>query len=160
MATKIHSVSTLNPNAPLFVPAAFRAVEDFSSEWWRLVQTCPDFREQWVRERLPVLEEQEIFEADLDEIADLDEFLEFQEEIQEMEIVQESLNFDVDDGCIDDDLSLFNINQIRDLKLNPKPKAPWNKSLKNCDKIPYKVPNSIKKGATYRIQQPRAASVM
>lgn len=63
-------------------------------------------------------------------------------------------------GCIDDDLSLFNINQIRDLKLNPKSQAPWNKSLKNRDKISYKVPNSIKKGATYRIQQPRAASVM
>lgn len=98
MATKVQSVSTLNPNAPLFVPAAYRVVEDFSSEWWNLVQTCPDFREQWVRERLPALEEQEMFEADLEEIADLDEFLEYQEEMQEMEAAQESLHFDVDDG--------------------------------------------------------------
>lgn len=98
MAMKVHPVSTLNPNAPLFVPAAYRVVEDFSSEWWNLVQTCPDFREQWVRERLPALEQQEMFEADLEEIADLDEFLEFQDELQEMEAAQESLHFDVYDG--------------------------------------------------------------
>ena len=95
MATKVHSVSTLNPNAPLFVPSAYRVVEDFSSEWWNLVQTCPEFREQWVREWLPVLEEQ-MFEADLEEIADLDEFLEFQDEV-----AQESFHFDVVDGeCV------------------------------------------------------------
>jgi len=156
MATKVHPVSTLNPNAPLFVPAAYRVVEDFSSEWWNLVQTCPEFRDQWVRERLPALEAQEMFEADLDEIADLDEFLEYQDEMQEMEAAQESLHFDGDDGFVEDDLSLFNINQIRDLKLNPKPQAPWCKPLKHHDKIPYKVPNSTKKGAAYRIQQPRA----
>lgn len=100
MATKVHPVSSLNPDAPLFVPAAYRVVEDFSSEWWNLVQTCPDFREQWVRERLPVLEEQEMFEADLEEIADLDEFLEYQDEMQEMEAAQESLHFDDDGGKV------------------------------------------------------------
>lgn len=94
MATELHPVSTLNPNAPLFVPAAFRIVEDFSNEWWSLVQTCPDFREQWVRERLPALEEQQRFEADLEEIADLDNFLELQEEMEEQAAAAESLYFD------------------------------------------------------------------
>lgn len=100
MATKVHPVSTLNPNAPLFVPAsAYRVIEDFSAEWWNLVQTCPAFREQWVQERLPVLEEQEMFEADLEEIADLDEFLEYQDELEEMEAAQASLHFDdINDG--------------------------------------------------------------
>lgn len=95
-------VSTLNPNAPLFVPAAFRAVEDFSPEWWNLVQTSPAFRDQWLREKFPGSEEQDIFAEDLEELADLDEFLEYQEQLQEMEAVQESLYFDVDDGqlCI------------------------------------------------------------
>lgn len=91
-------VSTLNPNAPLFVPAAFRAVEDFSPEWWNLVQTSPAFRDQWLREKFPGSEEQDIFAEDLEELADLDEFLEYQEQLQEMEAVQESLYFDIDDG--------------------------------------------------------------
>jgi len=52
-----------------------------------------------VQERLPVLEEQEMFEADLEEIADLDEFLEYQDELEEMEAAQASLHFDdVNDG--------------------------------------------------------------
>jgi len=158
MATKVHPVSALNPNAPLFVPAsAYRVVEDFSAEWWSLVQTCPAFREQWVQQRLPVLEEQEMFEADLEEIADLDEFLEYQDELEEMEAAQASLHFDdVNDDVSEDDLSLFNINQIRDLKLKPRPQALWYKPAKNLDKIPCKVPTYTKKGTAYRIQQPRA----
>ncbi|ERM95578.1 hypothetical protein AMTRI_Chr08g207660 [Amborella trichopoda] len=43
--------SSLNPNAPLFVPWAFRLVEDFSDEWWALVQSSPWFRDYWLRER-------------------------------------------------------------------------------------------------------------
>ncbi|GER52528.1 dehydration-induced protein ERD15, partial [Striga asiatica] len=40
--------STLNPNAPLFIPAAVRQVEDFSAEWWDLVTTSTWFRDYWV----------------------------------------------------------------------------------------------------------------
>ncbi|KAL8489426.1 hypothetical protein ACS0TY_025363 [Phlomoides rotata] len=40
--------STLNPNAPLFIPAAMRQVEDFSPEWWDLVTTSTWFRDYWV----------------------------------------------------------------------------------------------------------------
>lgn len=43
--------STLNPNAPMFVPLAYRTVEDFSDEWWALVQSSPWFRDYWLRER-------------------------------------------------------------------------------------------------------------
>ena len=39
--------SSLNPNAPLFIPAAFRRVEDFSPEWWELVKTTAWFRDHW-----------------------------------------------------------------------------------------------------------------
>ncbi|XP_030931539.1 protein EARLY RESPONSIVE TO DEHYDRATION 15-like [Quercus lobata] len=45
------SSSTLNPNAPLFVPLAYRTVEDFSDQWWELVQSSPWFREYWLQER-------------------------------------------------------------------------------------------------------------
>ncbi|KAJ0909486.1 putative PAM2-containing protein CID1/CID2 [Helianthus annuus] len=41
--------SSLNPNAPMFVPAAYRNVEDFSDQWWTLVHSSP-FRDYWLRE--------------------------------------------------------------------------------------------------------------
>lgn len=44
------SSSTLNPNAPMFVPSAYRAVEDFSDQWWALVETSPWFRDYWLQE--------------------------------------------------------------------------------------------------------------
>ncbi|KAA8518073.1 hypothetical protein F0562_015547 [Nyssa sinensis] len=42
--------STLNPNAPLFIPAAVRQVEDFSPEWWELVTTSTWFHDYWLGE--------------------------------------------------------------------------------------------------------------
>ncbi|XP_043707551.1 protein EARLY RESPONSIVE TO DEHYDRATION 15-like [Telopea speciosissima] len=42
--------SKLNPNAPLFVPCAYRAVEDFSDQWWELVQSTGWFRDYWLQE--------------------------------------------------------------------------------------------------------------
>ncbi|KAL3524025.1 hypothetical protein ACH5RR_016859 [Cinchona calisaya] len=42
--------STLNPKAPIFVPLAYRAVEDFSDEWWDLVHSSPWFRDYWLQE--------------------------------------------------------------------------------------------------------------
>ena len=42
--------STLNPNAPMFVPSAYRHVEDFSDQWWDLVQSTPWFRDYWLQE--------------------------------------------------------------------------------------------------------------
>lgn len=40
--------STLNPNAPLYIPAFVRQVEDFSPEWWNLVTTSTWFRDYWL----------------------------------------------------------------------------------------------------------------
>lgn len=156
MAMKMPVVSTLNPNAPLFVPAAFLAAEDFSPEWWNLVQTCPAFREQWLRERFPEGEEQDVFAEDLNELADLDEFLEYQEQLQAMEAAQESLHFDIDDEFyLDDDVSVVFGNNCRDLK-SPKQQSTWCKPLKHHDKVQNKVANFPKKGSAFRIQQPRA----
>ncbi|KDO44847.1 hypothetical protein CISIN_1g032323mg [Citrus sinensis] len=44
------STSTLNPNAPMFIPFAYRMVEDFSDEWWALIQSSPWFRDYWLQE--------------------------------------------------------------------------------------------------------------
>jgi hypothetical protein len=51
MASKPPIASSLNPNAPAFVPAAHQAAEDFSPEWWQLIQTNNSFREWWMKER-------------------------------------------------------------------------------------------------------------
>ncbi|KAJ1378593.1 Ataxin-2, C-terminal [Sesbania bispinosa] len=40
--------SVLNPNAPLFIPAALRQVEDFSPQWWELVKSSTWFRDYWL----------------------------------------------------------------------------------------------------------------
>lgn len=52
--------SSLNPNAPLFVPMLFQQVEDFSPEWWELVQTTPWFRDHWFHQ----YQEQEMFDGE------------------------------------------------------------------------------------------------
>ncbi|XP_077233075.1 protein EARLY RESPONSIVE TO DEHYDRATION 15-like [Tasmannia lanceolata] len=44
------SSSGLNPNAPLFVPWAYRTVEDFSDQWWELVHSSSWFRDYWLQE--------------------------------------------------------------------------------------------------------------
>eukprot|EP00268_Persea_americana_P043474 TRINITY_DN436_c0_g1_i1.p1 TRINITY_DN436_c0_g1~~TRINITY_DN436_c0_g1_i1.p1 ORF type:complete len:162 (-),score=35.03 TRINITY_DN436_c0_g1_i1:233-718(-) len=59
--------STLNPNAPLFIPASFRQVEDFSPQWWELVKTSKWFHDYWLNQH----QEQEIFEANDDEYDDI-----------------------------------------------------------------------------------------
>lgn len=50
ISRNISSASTLNPNAPMFVPSAYRAVEDFSDQWWALVESSPWFRDYWLQE--------------------------------------------------------------------------------------------------------------
>ncbi|KAF3438149.1 hypothetical protein FNV43_RR20905 [Rhamnella rubrinervis] len=42
--------SSLNANAPLYVPAVLRQVEDFSPEWWALVKTSPWFCDYWLNQ--------------------------------------------------------------------------------------------------------------
>ncbi|KAK9664415.1 hypothetical protein RND81_14G040000 [Saponaria officinalis] len=42
--------STLNPNAPIFIPAAFRQVEEYSPEWYDLITSSMWFRDYWLRQ--------------------------------------------------------------------------------------------------------------
>lgn len=88
MAVTSRSESGLNPDAPLFIPAAYHQVEDFSPEWWNLVQTSTWFRDYWLRER------HENFAEDADCFSDLfpdvhdlpeeiDEFSDFELQLEE-----------------------------------------------------------------------------
>ena len=85
MATMISGRTTLNPNAPLFIPNAYRQVEDFSPEWWELVKTSTWFRDFWLSQH-----PEESFVgnagADDDDLADfLPEDLDVEEEIPDLE---------------------------------------------------------------------------
>nr|DAD42557.1 TPA_asm: hypothetical protein HUJ06_000787 [Nelumbo nucifera] len=76
--------STLNPNAPLFIPAAYRQVEDFSPEWWELVKTSTWFRDYWLAQH----QEEETFIStpnDDDDGVDI------------ADLLPESFDFDVDE---------------------------------------------------------------
>ncbi|KAL6980776.1 hypothetical protein U1Q18_022414 [Sarracenia purpurea var. burkii] len=71
--------SILNPNAPMFVPSAYRAVEDFSDQWWGLVHSSPWFRDYWLEERFhdpqaepPFSEMDDPFLSDLDSLFETD----------------------------------------------------------------------------------------
>ncbi|EYU20079.1 hypothetical protein MIMGU_mgv1a015167mg [Erythranthe guttata] len=50
VCNKKMATSALNPNAPMFVPSAYRTVEDFSDQWWDLVHSSPWFCDYWLRE--------------------------------------------------------------------------------------------------------------
>ncbi|XP_062215591.1 protein EARLY RESPONSIVE TO DEHYDRATION 15-like [Phragmites australis] len=74
--------SSLNPNAPLFIPAAFLQVEDFSPQWWELVTTTAWFRDHWSRQH-----------SDLDDMA---------EELDAADLLPDALDDD-DDLFYDDE---------------------------------------------------------
>ncbi|KAK0592382.1 hypothetical protein LWI29_018195 [Acer saccharum] len=73
------SSSTLNPNAPMFIPFAYRTVEDFSDQWWSLIQSSPWFRDYWLQERYFDSQIEDFSLPDLDDLFD-DEFQEEEEE--------------------------------------------------------------------------------
>ncbi|OWM85447.1 protein EARLY RESPONSIVE TO DEHYDRATION 15 [Punica granatum] len=63
--------STLNPNAPLFIPAAFRQVEDFSPEWWQLVTTSTWYRDYWLSQHPEGFFDHAEDEFNCDDVVDL-----------------------------------------------------------------------------------------
>ncbi|KAF0907382.1 hypothetical protein E2562_015874 [Oryza meyeriana var. granulata] len=98
MSAMAMASSSLNPNAPLFIPAAFRQVEDFSPEWWELVKTTAWFRDHWFRQH------------------------------QMYEEAEEQGGYDVDVAALlpDDSLDLLDMVDTDDLFYTPEPvqKAP------------------------------------
>lgn len=101
MAVKSRPFSYLNPNAPLFVPAAFLQAEDFSPEWWRLVHTCPAFREYWLRDRYDCCsDEEELTAEDIDELDSVDDLMDLHADLVEMELAEEALRLATEEDLI------------------------------------------------------------
>jgi hypothetical protein len=152
--------SNLNPDAPVFVPAAsYRAAvpDDFSSGWWTLMETDPAFRKVWMSSRFAGSDDEQVqFAEDFEELADLEEFLEYQDQLHLEEAVRELLDADIEDDVFcDDELDLVNVNACKELTKVQKPQTQWSKPSKNHDKIPNNYVNLPRKSHTYRIQQPR-----
>lgn len=83
--------SNLNPNAPLFIPAAYQQVEDFSPEWWELVKTTGWFRDHWFRQH----QEQETFDgsddAEKDVVSLLPDSSDLFDDFSESELADEAV---------------------------------------------------------------------
>lgn len=152
IASRENGSSTLNPNAPLFIPLAYQQVEDFSPEWWKLVQSSPWFRDYWLRERYEMFEEVECF-ADLFPETLEDEFSELEEELLLCSAVDEEEFFDEfsSDGTQQEsDTKNKELVSLKSLS-NGKPSKP-----KYEVKLPEKPPQIVNvKSSPRRIQQPR-----
>lgn len=96
--------SSLNPNAPLFVPAALRQVEDFSPEWWELVKTSPWFRDYWLSKN-----QEEDFDGNGNAYADDDTF-----DIDDM--AQDAFDLGVDEGFSTSDIELEKMANMYEAK--------------------------------------------
>ncbi|EOY04238.1 ERD15, putative [Theobroma cacao] len=152
--------SALNPNAPMFIPAAFRQVEDFSPEWWELVKTSTWFRDYWLSEH-----QEEGFAAD-DEDDDADV----------ANLLPESFELGFDEELVDLDAQFeeFLESESREkteakkdrngVGMNPKalirslsmPKSPRERGTRYFEKPAKYVSSSPKaRCSPRRIQQPR-----
>ncbi|CAL1380840.1 unnamed protein product [Linum trigynum] len=72
-----HQQSSLNLNAPMFVPMAYQAVEDFSKQWWSFIQSSTWFRDYWFLERYQDPQSDFFLPDDLDFLDDGADFLRF-----------------------------------------------------------------------------------
>ncbi|KAM7276444.1 hypothetical protein ACFE04_018310 [Oxalis oulophora] len=133
-ATSIPS-SSLNPHAPMFVPMAYRTVEDFSDEWWSLVHSSPWFRDYWLGERF---NDDELSDSD---VYDHAPFL---------------FDDDEEDFFADDQIDLLTLTINNEKALRKTGGLKWNKSVAQVPKYAEKAPKIVNVKVSPRaIQQPR-----
>lgn len=150
--------STLNPNAPLFVPASYLATEDFSPEWWNLIQTSPAFRDYWLGERSAEIMEEETGAAasPLDDIDDLDfeDLLDMEMQCQESENSGQKQGNGAGRSSEKEILDALEVLAMDDQKSQQRT---WREPVKCHEKIMNKTPRSPRKcgNSQFRIQQPR-----
>ncbi|GLT95873.1 hypothetical protein SLE2022_135300 [Rubroshorea leprosula] len=155
--------STLNPNAPLYIPAAVRQVEDFSPEWWQLVTTSTWYRQYWLSQHQGedgFYNDAEDDDFDGNDIADLlpDTFdlvagedlsamdLQFEEFVQSCETEMENRSAPLPSTGEDVETLMENLNLLKSSpKSSVEPAKYAAKPAKNVD------PKSI----SQHIQQPR-----
>uniref|UniRef100_A0A7I4DCC7 Ataxin-2 C-terminal domain-containing protein n=1 Tax=Physcomitrium patens TaxID=3218 RepID=A0A7I4DCC7_PHYPA len=133
-------ISTLNPNASVFVPASLHVLSEkdgmpddvvppptddriapgpYSDEWWHLMETDSAFRHQYLS-MCPNEQEKNILAEEFDVSADSDDFFSYQEKLalqeEEEELARKLAEIDY---LEDEDLSLTTTNNCKDVK-SPK----------------------------------------
>jgi hypothetical protein len=94
--------SSLNPNAPIFVPAAYKQVEDFSPQWWELVQTTAWFHDYWFHEN----QQQESFDNSY-EGEDIENLL---PDSIDLDIANDMYLFEAEAAAAESDWKMINFN--------------------------------------------------
>jgi len=167
MAVVSERSSALNPNAPLFIPAALRQVEDFSPQWWELVESSTWFRDYWSSQH----KEEDFGESGINsstiddmenmisETCDLgiEEDLNFLEhEFEQLVMASKDQDSSVRDDPNDGRRPLDGINKdAKALLKNLAPLSPKERGLKSPKHFE-KPPQHVNiKAAPQRIHQPR-----
>ncbi|KAK9154755.1 hypothetical protein Sjap_002235 [Stephania japonica] len=159
--------STLNPNAPLFIPAALRQVEDFSPEWWDLVKSSTWFRDYWISEHQEVFDMNNEYD-DINDVADLlpesfdlgfdEEFSNFEAQFEDLvkyAEAEESAQFSLEEGSpqIGQEKDVKALLKTQSMLKSPKERVP---KLSMEPKYHEKPVKSVSpKCSPRRIQQPR-----
>lgn len=84
--------SALNPNAPLFIPAALRQVEDFSPQWWELVKSSTWFHDYWLSQRGEEDFEESVNDTTIDDIENM---------------LPETFDLDIEEDFIEEDFNFL-----------------------------------------------------
>ncbi|KAK1574824.1 hypothetical protein Q3G72_000239 [Acer saccharum] len=154
--------STLNPDAPLFIPAALRQVEDFSPEWWQLITTSTWYHDYWVSQH----QDEDGFydnaedEFDVSNIADLlpDTFdLDAGEDFSAIEAQFDEFVMSQDSQHVQSPLPANGLGKdaealVKKVNLVKSPKWSSMEAAKYAEKAPKNV---NQKYSPRRIQQPR-----
>ncbi|KAL9321836.1 hypothetical protein ACSQ67_009889 [Phaseolus vulgaris] len=160
--------SALNPNAPLFIPAALRQVEDFSPQWWDLVKSSTWFRDYWLSQH----KEEEFEEVANDSTNDDDmenmlsetfdlgmeeDFDILENEFEQLVLSSLSQDHPVQDNPNDGKVATHDLNKdVKAILINMTPKSPKVLSPSGLAKHLEKPAQHVNiKGVSHRIHQPR-----
>ncbi|TKY49649.1 EARLY RESPONSIVE TO DEHYDRATION 15 [Spatholobus suberectus] len=162
--------SALNPNAPLFIPASLRQVEDFSPQWWDLVKSSTWFRDYWLSQH----KEEEFEEVGndstnddmenmLSETFDLgmeEDFNVLENEFEQLVMYSEAQAYPVPDDPNDGKGATHGLNKdVKALLINLTPKSPKERgptSPSGLAKYLEKPAQHVNiKCVSHRIHQPR-----
>lgn len=162
--------SALNPNAPLFIPASLRQVEDFSPQWWDLVKSSTWFRDYWLSQH----KEEEFGEVDNDstnddmdnifsETFDLgieEDFNVLENEFEQLMMSSETQDYTVKDDPNNGKEAPYGLNKdVKALLDNLTPKSPRERGPKSpsgpAKHLEKPAQHVNIKNVSLRIHQPR-----
>ncbi|XP_017423140.1 protein EARLY RESPONSIVE TO DEHYDRATION 15 isoform X2 [Vigna angularis] len=162
--------SALNPNAPLFIPAALRQVEDFSPQWWDLVKSSTWFRDYWLSQHKEEEFEEVANDSTNDDMENMlsesfdlvmeEDFNVLEKEFEQLVMSCESQDHPVQDNPNDGKVATHDLNKdAKALLINMTPKSPKERAPKSPSGLAKHNEKPAQrlnvKGMSHRIHQPR-----